>query len=533
MSKRSNTMVQLKFVAKSLNELCCNEYGSPIFVEIADKVFEDILGARRLVSKLYMVDNLQKAVSIVNEVGFDTLIKIFDQNAYRDAVEDMINTRGRIDQLRKESKKLYRRINSNDEKRRHREQDLVAYKQKTKEIRYATEIYESAIKRLRKYLGIKNPKKKGINKERYAFLKNFAKRTDDGFFNRGFMDDDALGDYAFDGFESLYSMANDAGHSYVNSMKTRLKSEDDDSDQEGNFSKFLEDEELKTRKMNRFSDYDAYPKRRKITEIPDFISSAEEMRNLDIDYNNEDEDEDDYDDDESNSRDISRDFRMDREIDARLTELNEKYEMLGRTISKVIPSTKDTFENQREKDESREEVMEQIVQALEKVAERVSRAEDKFSKIDQNYSEVKNWAMRASEEYQNAKESYDAIREYLMEDVDDEDTDSIDHELEISEDQNVTDLEVLSMNNNSDYVPSHPRAISKDDTEEVFEAEKYGTHNPKDSLRKLTDPEWLTSKQDVALIRDSVDQNSKDTSSNSSTNDSELCDTSLSEEITN
>lgn len=538
MAERSKTMTQLKFVAKSLNELCCNEYGSPIFVETADKVFEDILGVRHLVSKLYMVDNLQKAVSIVNEVGFDIMIKMFDQSAYRDAIEDMIHTRDRIDQLRKESKKLYRRINGSEGKRKHREQDLVAYKQKTKEIRYATDIYESAIKRLRKYLGVKNPKKKGINKERYAFLKNFAKRSEDGFFNGGFMDDAALGDYAFDGFESLYSLANDAGHTYVNSMKTRLRDEDEDEDDgEGNYAKFLEEEKRAAKKMNRFTQQEpSSGSRRKVRDLPDFISSADEMRRLELDYENENDDDEEYDEDEADSRDIARDLRVDPEVDARLDALNEKYEMLGRTLSKVIPTTRDTFENQREKDESREEMMEQILQTLGTLTNKLVEIEKRSSRIDKNYSTIQSQMAIASREYQDAKESYEAIREMLIEiqegaddDEDDEETEEIREEIGLSEPEEdeveMSDLEVMSMKNTSDYVPSRPKneptieeSFDEDD-EETIElrrraAEQTGrdlndpveplNHYPKDTLRKLADPEWMKTHQDVEIIRKSA-----------------------------
>lgn len=546
MAERSKTMTQLKFVAKSLNELCCNEYGSPIFVETADKVFEDILGVRHLVSKLYMVDNLQKAVSIVNEVGFETMIKMFDQSAYRDAIEDMIHTRDRIDQLRKESKKLYRKINESDGKRKHREQDLVSYKQKTKEIRYATDIYESAIKRLRKYLGIKNPKKKGINKERYAFLKNFAKRSEDGFFNGGFMDDAALGDYAFDGFESLYSLANDAGHTYVNSMKTGLRDEDEDEDDgEGNYAKFLEEEKRAAKKMNRFTQpVPSSGARRKVRDLPDFINSADEMRRLELDYENDDDDDEEYDEDEADSRDIARDLRVDPEIDARLDALNEKYEMLGRTLSKVIPSTRDTFENQREKDESREEMMEQILQTLGTLTSKIVDMEKRSSKIDKTYSTIQSQMAIASREYQDAKESYEAIREMLIEiqegaDDEDEDDEAAEEireniglsepeydDVEYDESDKATDLEIMSMKNTSDYVPSGPRSNTPvvgdafdEDDEETLElrrrvAEQTGrdlndpveplNHYPKDALRKLADPEWIRTHQDVEIIRKSV-----------------------------
>lgn len=504
-------MVQLKFVAKSLNELCCNEYGSPIFVETADKVFEDILGVHNLVSKLYMAGNLQKAVSIINNVGFDILIDMFDQSAYRDAISDMIQTKDRIEQLQKESKKLYKKINSSDGKRKHREQDLVAYKQKTKEIRYATEIYESAIKRLRKYLGIKNPKKKSFNKERYTFLKNFAKRSEDGFFNEGFGDDEALGDYAFDGFESLYSLANDAGHHYVNSM--RKSSRDTDSDSDGEFAKFVEEENREM--VNRSKSPSHNSSKKKFHDIPDFITSADEMRRFEHGYDEDDDDEEEEDNEYENaSRSHSRNSQVDTEIDKRFAALNEKYEMLGRTLSKVIPSTRDAFENQREKEESNDEIMEQILRTLNDLSKKVDA-------VDEKYNKVRSLMTVASKEYRDAKESYDTIREMLLENEDD-DSDEV-NESDESEDSEVitmagskdethrTDLE--SVINKSDYVPDHPRHMNESDIDpqsiedqaEDFKDDdsKQSVQYPKDTLRKLADPVWMQTHQDVEIIRNS------------------------------
>ena len=506
MAERSKTMVQLKFVAKSLNELCCNEYGSPIFVETADKVFEDILGAHNLVSKLYMAGNLQKAVSIINNVGFDILIDMFDQSAYRDAISDMIQTKDRIDQLQKEAKKLYKKINSSDGKRKHREQDLVAYKQKTKEIRYATNIYESAIKRLRKYLGIKNPKKKSFNKERYTFLKNFANRSEDGFFNEGFGDDEALGDYAFDGFESLYSLANDAGHHYVNSM--RKSSRDTDSDGDGEFARFVEEENREMAKRSK-SPSPASSKK-KFRDMPDFITSADEMRSFEDGYD-EDDEEDEDDEYENVSRNYSRNSQMDPEIDKRFAALNEKYEMLGRTLSKVIPSTRDAFENQREKEESNDEIMEQILRTLNDLSKKVDV-------VDEKYNKVRSLMTVASKEYRDAKESYDAIREMLLENEDD-DSDEFDESedseaitMAVSKDEShTTDLE--SVIDKSDYVPDHPKHMNESDidsqsTEDQVEDSigdetKQPVQYPKDTLRKLADPVWMQTHQDVEIIRNS------------------------------
>ena len=297
--------------------------------------------------------------------------------------------------------------------------------------------------------------------------------------------------------------------------------------------------------MNRFTrPAPSSGARRKVRDLPDFISSADEMRGLDLDYENDDDDDEEYDEDEAGSRDIARDLRVDPEIDARLDALNEKYEMLGRTLSKVIPSTRDTFENQLEKDESREEMMEQILQTLGTLTSKIVDMEKRSSKIDKTYSMIQSQMAIASREYQDAKESYEAIREMLIEiqegaDDEDEDNEAAEEireniglsepeydDVEYDESDKATDLEVMSMKNTSDYVPSGPRGSTPvigdafdEDDEETLElrrrvAEQTGrdlndpveplNHYPKDALRKLADPEWIRTHQDVEIIRKSA-----------------------------
>ena len=61
------------------------------------------------------------------------------------------------------------------------------------------------------------------------------------------------------------------------------------------------------------------------------------------------------------------------------------------------------------------------------------------------------------------------------------------------------------MTQKNDYVPEGPRDYQKEET-----ATANLSHNPREAIRKLADPEWVIAKQDVAIIRGTTSESSEE-----------------------
>ena len=348
---RQKMLMYLRFISHSFNELLGNEYGQLMDVDEADDVFEDLFGMRNFVTKVYAAATMTEAAQLVSEIGTECLVDLFDSTAYIDALRELIQTKKRMRRLKKDAKKLYEKISKSngDYKPKHKEQDLAAYKSKSKELRYAQNIYDSAIKKLRKYLGVKNPGKNGFTKKRYSYLKNFAKRSDDEFTMGGFGDPDFFNSSAF-------AMASDFDSAYIGSL------ENDTDEGESRFDSFVESE--KRRRNTRRTP--GHISRRKVKTPPNFPGFEME----------EEEDEDDWDvpadDDDSDEMDHRADVD---DLSKKIDELNRRYSLVEQAMAKIIPTSSVSSKSSTLSSDEHD-LLNRLTGALMKISSRVEELAD-------------------------------------------------------------------------------------------------------------------------------------------------------------
>lgn len=402
---RRNVLQYMRFIAHSFNTICCNEYGQVVNIDAGDKVFEDIFGVKNVCTRLYTSSYVQDSFDIVCEVGLESIIKLFDHVYSRNILEELISTRNRIDKLKKEAKKLYSKISKGKSSKKHKEQDLANYKVKNKELKYAQEVYNDAIKAMRKSLGIKNSKKKGYSKERYKYLKDFSK---------SFKEREKLnypGEDDFDDFESAYDFAMDSGKSYLTKMSIPDDDFDEDED-ESNFMKFMKAEAKKHKKKAYVPDDEDDDDNDE--EEDDYSQFAKKMNKL---YNVNNQDDEDDDDDEEDD-----DFDINPAVAAKFDDLENKFDMIRDMLSKIIPGGKealkdmnvpDSHKNQIEPCDDQDDINKRIINAIAKLNEKI---DTEVARLGKN-TEILGNAVTTM---------YNAI----MEDDEDEDQEDEDHGLD-------------------------------------------------------------------------------------------------------
>ena len=360
---RQKMLMYLRFISHSFNELLGNEYGQLMDVDEADDVFEDLFGMRNFVTKVYAAATMTEAAQLVSEIGTQCLVDLFDSTAYMDALRELIQTKKRMRRLKKDAKKLYEKISkaNGDYKPKHKEQDLAAYKSKSKELRYAQNIYDSAIKKLRKYLGVKNPGKNGFTKKRYSYLKNFAKRSDDEFTMGGFGDPDFFNSSAF-------AMASDFDSAYIGSL------EDETDDGESRFDSFVESE--KRRRSTRRTP--GHISRRKVKGPP-------KLPGFDMEEEEEDEDDWDVPADDDDSDEMDRRANVD-DLSKKIDELNHRYSLVEQAMAKIIPTSSNSKSSALNSDEH--DLLNRLTGALMKISSKVEELADTQNNLIESHNSL-------------------------------------------------------------------------------------------------------------------------------------------------
>lgn len=370
---RRRTKEYMRFIAHSFNELCREELGPMVSVDDADKVFYDIFGVRGAVKKLYLATDIRDAYKAMNSLGIENLMAIFDSDGYRSAVSELIKTYHRLKKLNKRAAEIRKDLEKGKGKKKNREEDMKSYNAKRKEIKYGTNRYWEAVKKIQKDLNIKK-NKGGFDKRRYDYLRNFVNKSDSEFTDGGFMDSSNFygwndSDDGDDEFVSFYNMAMEPERMnrprrYESAFDDYENDEDDDEDDEdsGNFEKFLKREQSR-RKPAPSQKRSAPKSRRQNGEIPDFISSPR-----DLDFLNEDEDDDDEDD----YRDYDHSLALDPEVTERFKALDKKIDSLGNILSKSIPGVKDALTDQKN---DQNDMISRLVGAVTKIDKKIESLE--------------------------------------------------------------------------------------------------------------------------------------------------------------
>ena len=369
------TMQYLCFLAHSLNDLAKDHYGMLAHVPAIDKVFQDLFGVKKFGTRIYTTVTAEDFMEVVKEVGGDNIFKIFDNSGYREALFELVNTQERLMSIRAKSKSLYRDLNKKkaNQKPKRKRQDLVCYNSYIKEIRYATDVYDAAIKKLRKCIGVKNPNKKGFVKERYNFLKNFAKKNDDGFYHDGFMENDTFfGDSAFDDIPMSPFIGAPFEEWKMPGERRRKSHQNDDEDDDENslFNQFKNSHNFKkSQKVKNRSISDHYPT---------FINGPEDIDEDDYEDDDEDEDVRTFGNRYSN-------YRVDPEIDKKFDDVNHKLEYITHTLAAILPGGKEALNGSTEPlPPAQDEMIGRIVSALDAITKKVDSLHDAQVKLVNN-----------------------------------------------------------------------------------------------------------------------------------------------------
>lgn len=132
-----------KFILFRIKELVCDDSSRPRFMISFDRIIEDLFGVPKFSRKISNFYDNRDICAIVDLVGIENLLKIFDNNYYYAIMSELIM----VDfQIRATCKTLDKKKKSEGKQR----------KTLLKKKNYLVDLYRKSIKHLKKLLGIKN-----------------------------------------------------------------------------------------------------------------------------------------------------------------------------------------------------------------------------------------------------------------------------------------------------------------------------------------------------------------------------------------
>lgn len=190
-----NKAVIYKFILLRTKELICDDMSRPRFMASFDRIVNDLFGVPKFSRKIANSYDNRDVCAIVDLVGVENLIKIYDNNYYYSVINELVMVDYQIRMTCKELSKQKK----NDSKQR---------KNLMKKKNYLIDLYRKALKHLRKLLGIKNAET--AYKRNFQLLNGLVKQRDyDDFgFELGFddpYDDDYTFGNSFNGFDRRFA----------------------------------------------------------------------------------------------------------------------------------------------------------------------------------------------------------------------------------------------------------------------------------------------------------------------------------------
>lgn len=137
---KAELMVKAKFVVNQLMGIICDATGKSVNVDAVDNVFEDLFGYKRLASKLDCTRDDLGMLAILSDFGINDIFAICNDPKVMDVIADLVVMDLQMHKLHK----ILKRCDKKGEKRP---------KNKVKDYKYVSELYEKTIKVLRKQLG--------------------------------------------------------------------------------------------------------------------------------------------------------------------------------------------------------------------------------------------------------------------------------------------------------------------------------------------------------------------------------------------
>lgn len=184
-----------KFILLRTRELICDDMTRPRFMASFDRIVNDLYGVPKFSRKIANSYDNRDICAIIDLVGVDNLIKIYNNNYYYAAISELIM----VDyQTRLTCKELNKHKKNNNQR-----------KSLMKKKNYLIDLYRKALKQLRKALGIKNAET--AYKRNFQILNGLVKQRDyDEFgfdldFDDPYDDDYVFGNSFGGGFESRFN----------------------------------------------------------------------------------------------------------------------------------------------------------------------------------------------------------------------------------------------------------------------------------------------------------------------------------------
>lgn len=137
---KAEMMIKAKFVVNQLMGIICDASGKSVNTEAVDNVFEDIFGYKRLASKLDCTRDDIGMLSILSDFGLNDIFSICNDVKVMDVIADLVIMDLQMHKLHK----VLKRADKKGEKRP---------KNKVKDYKYVSQLYEKTVKVLRKQLG--------------------------------------------------------------------------------------------------------------------------------------------------------------------------------------------------------------------------------------------------------------------------------------------------------------------------------------------------------------------------------------------
>lgn len=192
--KRSKNEVLYQFVLYHTKGMCVNSVRKPIYIDAFDTVIYDLYGMKRYARKLSNAYDERQYYDIINKIGLDQLVELFENKGCCNAVRDLTQIAFDLGQLSDEIKKSRRKGRDP--------------KYELKEFKDLKKLYTKGIKTLQKRLDIKSIR--SAYKRKYGSLRDFV---NDGYGSEMSWDND------FGLLDDIYDDDNDDWYSESTNLK--------------------------------------------------------------------------------------------------------------------------------------------------------------------------------------------------------------------------------------------------------------------------------------------------------------------------